>query len=199
MAKPKIVILNGPPRCGKDTIGAALVGRLNCVTTCFKHDLYRATAKHFKVDLKEFIALASDGAKKDVLQNHLGMTPREALIHVSEDIYKPMYGKGYFGMLALERVEDQIDLDLDYIVFTDGGFVEEVAVFVDAGYEVEVIQLHGRGDFSNDSRRYITAAGAGCSVLWLEEGNVEKAVAEVIKFLSWRATAVTRSLTGKSE
>ena len=43
----RIIILNGPPNCGKDTIGEMLIQQTDAATTQFKEVLYKETAKYF--------------------------------------------------------------------------------------------------------------------------------------------------------
>jgi hypothetical protein len=155
MKKQHIIILNGPPNSGKDTLGNLLAKKFrNVALTTFKYDLYKETAKYFKVGLNEFIERASDRILKEQKVSALGMrSPREALIHVSEDIIKPQFGKEYFGNKALDRVREGVPADT--IVFTDGGFVDEAKVFLNENYKVTIFHLIGRGTFEGDSREYM--------------------------------------------
>ncbi|HHB9680476.1 TPA: hypothetical protein ACOAY7_002859 [Vibrio cholerae] len=45
---------------------------------------------------------------------------RQALIHVSEDIYKPIHGKDYFGQAVAKLIDNQ-----DIIIYSDSGFAHE--------------------------------------------------------------------------
>lgn len=156
------IVLNGPPGCGKDTIANGIVSNraYDFRKHQFKDALYEHTAKHFAIDLDKFIHYASDRELKDStsLAGLGGRTPREALIHVSEDIFKPREGNDYFGKAEVNRLE-KLYGDLDFrpnVVYPDGGFTAEVEC-IDAYYDiVVVIRLHRTGfDFSKDSRDYI--------------------------------------------
>lgn len=167
--KTVAVILNGPPESGKDTIAQLwveqrfhlkLAGAYRAfVKNQFKDALYKHTARHFGVDLDAFTKAASCRETKDS-HNFAGLgerTPREALIYVSEKLYKPRYGKEYFGHCEASRFEEQAHRAADnalMVVYPDGGFEEEVKVHpADA---VIVVRLHREGkDFSKDSRDYI--------------------------------------------
>jgi hypothetical protein len=175
----RVVILNGPPGCGKDTIGAALLDQMECITSSFKYDLYEATAAYYNVDLKRFIALATDRNTKEQYCKNLNRSPREAMIFVSEEVFKPRYGRDYFGLKAYNRVMDYYSPKT--VIFTDGGFEEEIMVFPERGIPTVIIQLHGRGDFENDSRDYVCLLHPLCQTyqLHLVEGEIDQAVGAI--------------------
>ena len=178
----KAILLNGPPECGKDTIGKLLQKELGCALTCFKFDLYQSTAEHFLVNLDWFIKMCNDRDFKDKVKfAELGdRTPREALIHVSEDICKPKFGNDHFGKLAASRITDLYDFDI--VVFTDSGFVDEVPPLTKVA-DVTIVQLHGRGSFEGDSRDYVNTVGVGTLRLQLIEGKPDITVRDIIFIL----------------
>lgn len=157
-----ILILNGPPGCGKDTIAKILRDEYRAVVTTFKHSLYKETADYYNINSTVVQDLCSSRKTKDIGADVFdGKTPRQALIYVSENVIKPKYGKDYFGKCAAKRITEakQIAIiPINFIVFSDGGFVEEILPLQEID-DVLVIHLHGRGDFSNDSRNYIVAPG----------------------------------------
>lgn len=154
------VILNGPPGCGKDTIARIIAAESDFILHQFKDALYEHTARHFAVDLDKLIHYAQDRVLKDSvsLAGLGGRTPRQALIHVSEDIYKPRYGKQYFGDVEARRVAEcarRVSGSLA-VIYPDGGFPDEILRVGDAFDFVIVIRLHRNGfDFSGDSRDYV--------------------------------------------
>lgn len=162
------VVLNGPPGCGKDTIANIIVDKNNVLNLGklffrkhqFKDALYEHTAKHFKVDLDKFIHFASDRVLKDSasLAGLDGRTPREALIHVSEDIYKPREGNDYFGKVEAARVRELAGRLGGFVnvIYPDGGFESEVPPVESEFDALLIIRLHRTGfDFSGDSRSYL--------------------------------------------
>jgi len=154
------VVLNGPPGCGKDTIANILVESYDKKKLQFKDALYEQTAKHFKIDLDKFVYYASDRSLKDSksLAGLGGRTPRQALIHVSEDICKPRYGGDFFGKLEAARVEElygNLDCPID-VIYPDGGFPAEVLCIDSVFDAVLIIRLYRSGfNFEGDSRNYI--------------------------------------------
>jgi hypothetical protein len=157
----RVFILNGPPGVGKDTLAANLLGLFGFPTVEFKAALYRETAEYFNVDLDYFIGAATNRHTKEAPDLYLGgISPRQALIHVSEDIIKPKYGKKFFGLKAVETLRS-LDGQAGTVVFSDGGFVEETECLIEHGFEVHIIQLHHKDfDFSKDSRDYVTVPEA---------------------------------------
>ena len=157
----RVIILNGPPNIGKDTLGNNVQQLIGWPRMEFKEALYRETASYYGVDLVTFAMLASGRTTKEVPMPTLGgLSPRQAMIHVSEEVIKPKFGKQFFGAKAYELIQT-LDGSTDTVVFSDGGFVEEAEYLVGMGFEVHIIQLHAEGrDFGNDSRNYVTVGGA---------------------------------------
>lgn len=189
------VVLNGPPGCGKDTIANRIVAEdhflpINItpfVKHQFKDALYEHTAKHFEIGLDEFIHFASDRSLKDStsLAGLGGRTPRQALIHVSEDIYKPRYGNDYFGEVEASRVREHKRRlgGIINVIYPDGGFESEVPPIESEFDHVLIIRLHRDGfDFSGDSRNYLELPNTETRTTvdeYLIDGQIEDAVFKV--------------------
>lgn len=175
-----VVILNGPPGCGKDTIADVFV-KMGAQKLQFKDGLYKATAEVYGLH-EDFVKLISTKRDmKEVPHPALGgLSPRQALIHVSEDIWKPQYGSRVFGeMLSDSAVHD-------FVIVPDGGFQDELNA-VEAVHNVTVIRLHRKGfTFEGDSRTYAEDKWAHYEDtvfkdVHLEDGDIMKAVGDVIK------------------
>ena len=162
----RVFLLNGPPGIGKDTLAANIKEMFGFPSLAFKDALYKETAAYMGVDLEYFINMATMRHTKDAPDMLLdGMTPRDALIHVSENIIKPKYGKKFFGLKAVQSLIE-LDGQAGTVVFSDGGFCEETECLVEYGYEVHIIQLHNKDfDFKQDSRDYVTVPGATVHIL----------------------------------
>lgn len=148
-----IIILNGPPNCGKDTLADALVDKDLAVKLQFKERLYTETAHYFGVDLSHFKYLATNRATKEKYIPMLDCTPREALIHVSEDIIKPAKGNDFFGV-ALSRTVLHRPWAPAFVV-SDGGFEDELVPLHDVGKVVVVHVVRDGCTFEGDSRTYL--------------------------------------------
>ena len=146
----KVIILNGPPGSGKDVIAEQLV-RTGCQQRSFKTALYPAVASVFGLTVDAVIKACADRSGKDSPSSLFkGLSPRQALIHVSEDRVKPVLGDSYFGHCLAATIHTGM-----YIV-SDGGFASEIKPILQAGHKVCIVHLYREGcTFQNDSRRYI--------------------------------------------
>jgi hypothetical protein len=152
--RTKVVLLNGPPGCGKDTAGNYLAHCFPEVALkSFKTPLYAITAAIYDIPLDAFKAIASGPVLKEQPADDLmGLSPRQALIEVSENVIKPYYGEDYFGVRAVESLtQDHVN------VFTDSGFMPEAESLITAldAENVLLIKIKGRGSFDGDSRGYL--------------------------------------------
>lgn len=151
--KKSVVILNGPPFSGKDA-GAEHLERLlpNAKKREFKSQLIRLTKVIHGISDEQWDELYTR-EKKELPSDLLdGMSPRQALIKVSEQVIKPNYGKDYFGKFAAKTLEEGVN------VFSDGGFVEEIVPVKDSVGEENtlVVRICREGcSFSGDSRSYL--------------------------------------------
>ena len=181
------IILNGPPGSGKDTI-ANLMTELpypKFNKHQFKEQLYIDTALYFGVDVYTFVDRATNRANKEVkwldlkLPFNQILTPREALIHVSENVIKPKHGNSYFGDAAAQAC---IKANSQYAVFSDGGFIEEIKSLLPIYEHVHLIHLHREGfDFSNDSRNYVMDFPDITQRLTLIDGKPHDAVNKILE------------------
>lgn len=114
-----VIILNGPPGVGKDTIANAIVEQGKSITHLrFKDQLYRETFELFSsyyrnhnegdtpLTYGEFTKLCTDRVAKETPQAALSdLTPRQALIHTSENVVKPLMGADHYGIAAADSTE----------------------------------------------------------------------------------------------
>lgn len=153
----KIILLNGPPRCGKDTLGAAIVEALTPgegMRMKFATELKRMTHRLYGL---MYGPEHFEDRKDQPCSEFYGATPRQAYIAVSEKLVKPLHGKDFFG----ERLADDVESwrrSRTFVAVTDSGFREEAEVLVrrfGAG-NVFLVRLARLGtDFKNDSRGYV--------------------------------------------
>lgn len=167
---PTIIVLNGPIDSGKDAIGEEiknLVGP-DCHVAAFKEPLYDYMKSIYNITQAQIDEWSQKGDEDPAKwQKHLprpeldGLNFREALIHVSEDLIKPVYGDDIMGVqlgIKLRQMWPRPKL----IVITDGGFDSELLGLkstVHPHYKVIVVKLYRDGcEYgSNDSRSYFSS------------------------------------------
>jgi hypothetical protein len=155
----KVIILNGPPSSGKDTLTDALVEYYN-------EEGVPATHARFKTKLYDLVQCVYTlmDAEMEYLKIHKEDTStllgdisfRQALIKVSEEVIKPNYGQEYFGISAVKSLREGIN------IFSDGGFIEEAKCLAEhVGAENIILVRLFRPDtsFSGDSRTHIFPEG----------------------------------------
>lgn len=147
-----IIIFNGPPGSGKDE-AASYFKRRGFKHLSFKYVLFKETVSFFGVDEEWFMNGYNDRSIKERPEDLLdGMSRREAMIYVSEEVTKPAFGQDIFGVHVASEVEDGVNYAI-----SDGGFVEELVPLINrVGAEnMLLVQLTREGcDYSSDSRRY---------------------------------------------
>lgn len=152
----KVVVFNGPPRSGKDTLAAFIRGATQAKPMEFKRKLIELALMISGVSPSDWEFWYQQD--KEEPHNDLGgHSCRSFLIMVSEEMIKPHMGGDYFGLAAATELE--MYLPGHGVVFTDSGFPAELQCVVNvAGAEnVIVVQLMRDGtDFSGDSRAYLS-------------------------------------------
>lgn len=174
------ILINGPPRAGKDTAGNHI---LACIPEAVKvkfSDPVKDGAHHAygldcSIDHYEDV--------KDIPNDDfLGLTPREAYIQISEDFMKPRHGKHVYGNLAAGRIMRN---PASLFVIPDSGFQSETESLLKVlgNKNVLLIRVHREGcNFSSDSRSYIKP-----DCLTLDVKNIEGRIED---FQLWTTTTV---------
>lgn len=153
------VVLNGPPCSGKNYITDQLIKHLaisdiTAEELMFKTGLYKETAKQYFMPYYDFVDLATNRTTKDMPNERLGgISPRAALINVSENYIKPLLGKDYFAKELLENIKDK-----DVYIISDGGFKEEIQTLIDSPKINRLLLVHLMAPgcfFEGDSRSYV--------------------------------------------
>lgn len=162
----KIILVNGAPRSGKDTIGQIIQSVYD-----------RAYVTKFAKALKErahFLMGAVDGegralphdhfeAVKDEPLNMLGNRSwRQVYIWLSEEVIKPRLGERYWGAPVRDEIASAMENGHDVFVVTDSGFRPEAEVLIDyfGADQVMIVQVCRQGcTFDADSRAYVNIPG----------------------------------------
>lgn len=159
----KIVLLNGPPRCGKDAIAKHLEKNYGARLFRFASPVKEALKTLFRYTDQEL-----EEAK--VLHPEI----RNAHIYLAESVAKPIYGAGYFGSVCAQAV---LQNKPAFAVVPDLGFQTEGLVFSEAlpNALIEVWQIDRPGcTFKNDSRGWVYAESRRMRTIWIpNRGSLE--------------------------
>lgn len=166
----KVLILNGPPGCGKDTL-ANLVSDKDVSLASFKKPMFSIAIAAAGVSEAEWFQRYDDRELKELPWDKLnGLSQRDFMIKISEEWIKPVFGKTHFGKLAASQCDNYVTL------FTDGGFADEVLEICDLFGKRNVTLIHVYRDgtsFEKDRRSYVQIAGLNTVPLHLTEGDIE--------------------------
>ncbi len=182
MDRIKVVVLNGPPGSGKDTIGKALSEwmKVDCLHGQFKQPLLEILAATLRVSVDALMSIYDNRELKETpLAIFGGHSIREAMIAISEDYIKPIFGKDYLGkaQLALLRKHKP-----NLVIYTDGGFLDELQPLLDAPeVELHVVHIHRRNcTFACDSRGYVTPSELADAIVHCDN---DKSIGDAVNFL----------------
>jgi hypothetical protein len=167
----KIILFNGPPRCGKDTAA------LHCFRNLPKHNfgIFDRMSMPIKRAFAATVGLNISGtgdvehweARKEEVIPGFGVSYRQWQIDFSEKFMKPLYGNDIFGKLFISRQKRQ---HREAVVFVpDCGFnTEYEALATEYGEEnVLVVKIFRDGtSFSGDSRNYIEVPARFVAEIW---------------------------------
>lgn len=157
---PKFILLNGPPRSGKDTAAGIILNILaRADLTAYEDKLSAPIKEAFAAvvgaDVNGFNVVGYENRKEEVL-DIFGVSFRQWQIDFSEKFMKPLYGRDIFGVLLLERAK--LEAHTDYCVVSDCGFEVEAAAL--AKEDFIIIQFHRPGcTFEGDSREWVEVPG----------------------------------------
>lgn len=153
----RVVFLNGPPGCGKDTIADMLYSSMNARPMKFKAKLDELICCIHDISpqsLRDF----STREEKDEPQLALGgMSYRQLAIETSENFIKPTYGADYFGKRLWHKIQSVPTYER-IIVVSDCGFYAEVEYILSNIKHSNALMLRIQRDgcnYSNDSRGYV--------------------------------------------
>jgi len=185
----RIILVNGPPRVGKDTVGNALALEIGGTVEKLAKELKERTHALYCLFELNGSPLRHDWFEKSKdrpMDEFRGLTPRDAYIAVSEQYLKPMHGEDILGHLLLERLQGREKLlgGVCRWIITDSGFQQEAEVLETyyGSNHCMLVRLHREGcNFEGDSRGYIDLSHLGVRCLDVDNNRaVEDAVADIL-------------------
>lgn len=177
--KHTIILLNGPPGCGKDTL-ANLVVKLDreFLKANFAFPLKSVNQTLFSLTDEQVEVLESDRRAKESPQDILfGKSWREVNILLAEKLIKPEYGKDAFGKLFIKRLKKsfpRVPKNGFQIVISDCGFSEEIGPLIETFgvNNIHLVKIQRKGcDYKNDSRNYVDGSKLGIQEHYLQNNT----------------------------
>ena len=197
-----LVILNGPSESGKDKALERIAREFDNVVRCeTKQRVHEMTYQFFDIDMDLYFELYNDRATKEepshfytitskaykLFSKHFDshndarcrLSPREAMMYVTEIIVKPTLGDDYFGRYRAKMIEFG-NLSVD----ASCGFASELPPSIARlGQEnILLIRVRGRGEFNrHDSREMIPDGVIDRTVDIWNTGTEKNYLNEVVK------------------
>ncbi len=170
----KIIVMNGCPNSGKDTAAEYVDLKYNAQHLRFKDGLYKVAAMVAGITEFQMKQLATFRPTKETPSHYFSVggefvSPRQWLIHCSENIVKPLLGKDFFGKQLAQSITS------DLVVCSDGGFESEIIPLLEAGHDVYVFRIEREGyTFAGDSRNYLPTSPLYKTFLVENNGTLEQ-------------------------
>lgn len=180
---PKVIIFNAPPKSGKDTAANYCCQFLPSVHSQFKKPLIEMCARVLSIPLKEFLALYESSKNNEgvfisysdplkTCQYFRTFNMRQFMIHISENVMKPIFGDMFFGLEAGKKLSND-----KWNIFSDGGFPEEIKGLLEYTCKENIIVVKIQRDgcsFENDSRGWIDESLVGETIVIPNNDSLEE-------------------------
>lgn len=167
-----VIVLNGCPGSGKDCLSDLLVGIMeqNGIPAAHrevKEMLFSVAIKAAGITPQLWAALYDRHYKEApcpyLMVDGKHVSPREWMIHCSEDLIKPVFGSHAFGDAAVNALRKDYPEGEGVIIYSDGGFIEEVERLSEYAYstggDFMLVRVHREGyGWGIDSRSYLNLA-----------------------------------------
>ena len=185
-----IIFINGPPGSGKDEAADIIRRRVHrSVTVRLSSPLKRGLQELLGLDFQEWNEMLRQGNKDKPITFHSNVTTRQALIKLSEEYLKPIFGKDIFGQIAVRKMRG---LAASHYIL-DIGFNEELVPILDkySRGNCRLLRLSRPGcSFDNDSRYYVDVDMLGLGPFWCKihnEHDKDIFEAQIVKVLrQWK-------------
>lgn len=150
------VLLNGPPRSGKDMLTAHLAPYIKFRHMKFAAPIKRAVAGLLDIGVSEIEGIKDkETAMLRYADSMRDGTVRQLLILMSETLLKPYYGDDFFGRVFWQQAKNGAD---DLVIASDCGFEPEVRRLTNNAGQPNclLLRIHREGTtFTGDSRSYL--------------------------------------------
>lgn len=180
MTKP-IILLNAGIGSGKDYAAQVIHKMTGLPHLEFKGRLFAIALAISGLTQQEWDALYTRELKEVPTDKLFGLSPRQFLIKISEEVIKPNFGKQYFG-----DVLGKLAYGTGAVV-SDSGFNKEAEQVVDiCGVDNVFVVRFMRGDcsFEGDSRNFLTTDKVIHYLDTENNGTIEEFAEEIIQWVN---------------
>lgn len=189
--KPKIILFNGPPFSGKDTVANELCSRIGPKATVVKFaQPLKTVAKHLYCNGDQALFDRMDSPAMKNLPDDLffGKSCREVQIGISEIFAKPFHGTRVFGQVLASTIRFKADEGKSVFLISDSGFRPEAEQLINefGAENILLVRIHRPGkSFEGDSRSYIDLTDVGVRTVDLNnnDGEFKKTMHDVINIV----------------
>ena len=158
----KIILLQGPPGAGKDTIANTIHQLIDKKSETVKFAApLKTIALHLfcNGDSRLFHSIDGDQKKKnEPSELFFGKSCRQAQIDISEIYLKKAYSERIFGQILAATIEKKSEEGTEVFFVSDSGFKPEALELAErfGPQNVMLIRLHREGHtYDGDSRNYV--------------------------------------------
>lgn len=149
----KIIILNGCPGSGKDTVSEYICKKYNYKSIAFKDGAFELVYNYYNLSKDEYMSLYNDRSLKEKPSDKLdNKSPRKAMQYVVEEVYKKKYGRDFLAKKIINQIKN--DKSNNYVISDLGLDEEEISVHYHLRNEDYMIIYIDRDGytFENDTR-----------------------------------------------
>jgi hypothetical protein len=170
----KIIVMNAPAQSGKDCAADYVTEKYQAQHLRFKDGLYKVAAMVAGITEFQMKQLATFRPTKETPSRYFSVggeqvSPRQWLIHCSENVVKPLLGKDFFGKQLAQSITS------DLVVISDSGFESEIVPLLEAGHDVYVFRIEREGyTFAGDSRSYLPTSPLYKTFLLENNGTLDQ-------------------------
>lgn len=209
----RVILLNSPKNAGKTVARDAVMDSLPLLTEAlsFKDHLHELVQKFYNIssdkywdiytnrnlketpldefrvseysykELCEYLNTEENYTGRRRLDGKCNLSIRESMIHTSELIAKRLFGQDYFGVIAASKMNRNITYIEDSAAFDS----EIPPVIERVGQDnILLIRIKGRGDFSGDSRRFISDGVVKNTVDIWNDGTEREYLQQIIPLMT---------------
>ena len=153
----KVIFLNGPPRCGKDTICKHLNEKYPAAFDELRMSRALKRGIHTMLGMDDVSSERFDTTKDKSCPEFFGARPRDIYIAGAEQFFKKYFNQEVFGHIWLRQYYE-LGLDETIVVVPDTGFYDETLPITQSigRDKCILIRIFRDGcDYSYDSRGYV--------------------------------------------